>query len=325
MFIKRHEYCSFLKTIRLEKLIFIFMNLSSIFSLSWKQLFKDKKSFGIIFLFQILPTAILLLGAIFLGVCARYVVPFFGIDMNNMTFLARFTTPVWITIISIVALLLLLVWLTFQLICSYLSAQGLVWNFQNKSYTFKSLIKSWRGMWSWAGTGLAVGIQFVVIFVIGFLLALGFAYFKEYLALVPIVLAVGTFLFFAISFSLSLPLYFFEWKKYFQATKASKALIQGRWWKTFWYAILAVVITIGVSILFAAIEMAATWLMQFIPETILSSHTVGLFLGFGLFCFYIVQMFWSTVVQMFIQSMTFSIYQSYSSDPAVKRLSKKTQ
>lgn len=210
MFIKRHEYCSFLKTIRLEKLIFIFMNLSSIFSLSWKQLFKDKKSFGIIFLFQILPTAILLLGAIFLGVCARYVVPFFGIDMNNMTFLARFTTPVWITIISIVALLLLLVWLTFQLICSYLSAQGLVWNFQNKSYTFKSLIKSWRGMWSWAGTGLAVGIQFVVIFVIGFLLALGFAYFKEYLALVPIVLAVGTFLFFAISFSLSLPLYFFE-------------------------------------------------------------------------------------------------------------------
>ena len=102
----------------------------------------------------------------------KHIMPFLGFDMNNMTFLARFTTPTWITVIAIIALLLLLVWITFQLICSYLSALGLALNFQNKKYTFKSLLKSWRGMWSWAGTGLAVGVQFLVIFVIGIALAL---------------------------------------------------------------------------------------------------------------------------------------------------------
>ncbi len=65
-------------------------------------------------------------------------------------------------------------------------------------------------MWTWAGTGLAVGVQLIGIFVVGFILALGFAYFHENLALIPVALTVGTFIFFALSLSFSLPVYFFE-------------------------------------------------------------------------------------------------------------------
>lgn len=301
------------------------MNLSYIFSLSWKQLFKNKKSLGIIFLFQVLPTTVLLIGGICLSLGARYLIPFFGIDMNNMNFLARITTPAGITIITIIGLLLLLVWFTFQLICSYLSSQGLAWNFQNKSYTLKSLVKSWRGMWPWAGTGLAVVAQFLAIFLVGFILALGFAYIHEYLALIPGVLTLGVFIFFSVSLSLSLPVYFFEWKKYFEAIKISGGLVRGRWWKTFWYAVLAITITIAASLLFAVLEMLTTEIGQYLPLSLLNSRTFTLFLGFWVFCFSMVQMFSSVIVQMFIQSMTFTIYQSYSSTPTAIRITKKSR
>ncbi len=85
------------------------MSLSHIFTVSWKNLFKSKKSFGIILFFQVLPTIVLLFGAVCLSFCAKYVIPFFGIDLENMTFLARFTTPGWVAIIAIMVLLLILV------------------------------------------------------------------------------------------------------------------------------------------------------------------------------------------------------------------------
>lgn len=317
------QYCSFLKTIRLGNIIFILMNFSQLFSASWKHLFQNKKSFGIIFFFQIFPTIVIFVWALCLSLCAKYAFPIFSRNFDSMALLARLTTPFGLSLLAIVGLVLLLVWLTFQLICSYLSALGLAWNFQNKKYTFKTLLRSWKGMWSWAGTGLAVGVQFLGIFVVWFLLALGFAYFHEYLALVPVALTVWTFFFFAVSLSLALPIYFFEGKKYFQATKASSKLVRGRWWKTFGYAFIVIICVVVVNVGFVVLEMLASWSSQFLPPSLGDSEAFVVFLGIIVFLYYIIQMFVNTVVQVLIQSFTFALYHSYSSSVIAKSKSRK--
>ena len=224
MFIEGGECCSFWKRLDLRNLIFILWTSLTFFSLSWKQLFKNKKSLWNYFLFQVLPTTVLFdRWYLSTSLGARYLIPFFGIDMNNMNFLARITTPAGITIITIIGLSCSSCGSTFQLICSYLSSQGLAWNFQNKSYTLKSLVKSWRGMWPWAGTGLAVVAQFLAIFLVGFILALGFAYIHEYLALIPGVLTIRVFIFFR-SHSLFSPRLFFEWKNILKQLKYPEVL-----------------------------------------------------------------------------------------------------
>ena len=320
-------YCSFWKTIKLGlNLIFIFMTISQILTSSWTHLFKSKKSFLIILFFQALPTATFLVGGICLIACAKYIFPAIGIDIQNIEFITRFTTPLWLSVIAIAGLLLLLVWLTFQLVCSYLSALGLSWNYENKTYTIKTLLKSWKGMWSWAGTGLSVAVQFLWIIVVGLLVALWFAYFKDYLALVPAVLTVGVFLFFAVLLCFSMPIYFFEWKKYFQATKASRQLVRGRWWKTFGYAVLVIFIATFVSIVFAIIEITASWGGQFLPTSLADSRVFSMLLWVVIFVYYVIQMFVNMVVQIFIQSTTFALYHFYKSAAVVNtRASKKTK
>lgn len=289
------------------------MTISRLFISSWDRLFKNKKSFLIILFFQALPTVIFILGWICVIAFAKYGLPLFGVNVWDLSWLARFTTPLWLSSIAIVWLLLLLVWLTFQLICSYLSALALSWNYQNKKYTLNTLLRSWNGMWSWAGTGLAVAVQFLSIFILGALLILWFAYIQDYLALIPAIWVVVIFVFFAISLCFSFPVYFFEWKKYFQATKASWQLVRGRWWKTFGYAIVIMVFAIFISVVFAFIEMSGTWGVQFLPSSLADSRIFGVVLWAAIFLYYIVQMFVNIVVQVFIQSVTFSLYHDYQS------------
>ena len=68
--------------------------------------------------------------------------------------------------------------------------------------------------------------------------------------------------------------------------------------------------------------MLTTEIGQYLPLSLLNFFTFTLFLGFWVFCFSMVQMFSSVIVQMFIQSMTFTIYQSYSSTSTAIRITK---
>jgi len=78
--------------------------------------------------------------------------------------------------------------LLFQLTCSYLARLGLAHISQKKKFNFSSLLSEWRGVWSWAGTGLATSVYFIVTFVITAVLAVVCIYIYDLLAIAPVVL-----------------------------------------------------------------------------------------------------------------------------------------
>lgn len=94
---------------------------------------------------------------------------------------------------------------------------------QKKKFNFTTLLREWKGMWSWAGTGLATSVYFITTFVVTAVLAVVCIYIYDMLVILPVILGGVAFTF---------PVYFFEGKRYFAATEKSREIVRGRWWKT---------------------------------------------------------------------------------------------
>ena len=76
----------------------------------------------------------------------------------------------------------------FQLTCSYLARLGLAHIAQKKKFNFSSLLREWRGMWSWAGTGLATSVYFITTFIVTAVLAVVCIYIYDMLVILPVIL-----------------------------------------------------------------------------------------------------------------------------------------
>ena len=98
---------------------------------------------------------------------------------------------------------------------------------QKKKFNFSSLLREWRGMWSWAGTGLVTAVYFISVFVLTALVAVGCVYVYDMLAVVPVILGGATLVFLGIALAFTFPVYFFENKRYFTATERSRQMVKG--------------------------------------------------------------------------------------------------
>ncbi|MCB9806780.1 hypothetical protein H6768_02660 [Candidatus Peribacteria bacterium] len=128
-----------------------------------------------------------------------FILPKIGIDLSRPelleAFISRFGNPTMIISILIIGLACIFIFLLFQLSCSYLARLGLTYISQKKKFSFSSLLREWRGMWSWAGTGLVVAIYFIGASMITALIAIGCIYVYDILAIIPITLGGITLLF----------------------------------------------------------------------------------------------------------------------------------
>lgn len=159
------------------------ISLRSIFSHAWSCVFSNKKSFFIVFLYQFVPFLLYFFGAMILSVIVTVLMPQYADYI-----LAHMTDPLIISGVVLVGGIALLALISIQLICSYLSNLGLVHIFQKKKFTFRSLLKQWRGVGAWTGTGLVVALYFfILVLVTIFLMASGY-YINEKLIIIPAIL-----------------------------------------------------------------------------------------------------------------------------------------
>lgn len=294
------------------------ISLRSIFSHAWSCVFSNKKSFTIVFLYQFLPFLFFFFGAMILSVLITLLMPHYADYI-----LAHMADPLILSGLAIAGWIFLLVLISIQLVCSYLSNLWLVLMFQKKKFSFRSLLKQWRGVGAWTGTGLIVALYFFGLVLVTIFLMASSYYVHEKLIIVPAILWFGVGVFGAIALSLSVSVYFFEGKKYFQAIKRSWELVRGRWWLTFGYAIVAITTVLIVSLLFNLIGISFSWISGHLPTEFSATHLFGTVIVIWGVAYTILQSAFNIVTQIVLTGFTFSLYLVYSENHIPKITAKK--
>lgn len=226
------------------------------FSQAWHAVFRDKKSFLILFL--------LMGGMSLLSSSAFYAYGINIFDPNDVTVI--FYSRKLVTILFGFSLLSFFV--------SFFGMLALVKTFRNKKIKLSSVLVDWKKIFPYLGTLLCsflycllillfVLIGAGVIFGIGFIIYWALPYILEWphtvrLVLAIAVLAIGfliclTIGIFVVRFVVSLytfilPAFFLDNHKYFSAAAVSRKLVYGRWWKTFGNIVLLILIFVIIMI-----------------------------------------------------------------------------
>lgn len=186
---------------------------------------------------------------------------------------------------------------------------------QKKKFNFSSLLREWRGMWSWAATGLATAAYFISVFVLTALIAVGCVYVYDMLAIVPVVLGGATLVFLGIALAFTFPVYFFENKRYFAATERSRQMVKGRWWKTFGNFLLLGLALALVSLVLFALENGAQYSSRLIPDSFFDYKIISILFALGAFLFMVFQSAVNIMIQLFALLYTFELYHEYDKTP----------
>lgn len=292
----------------------LYMNtsFSSLFQASWKLLFSHKKSSGIIFLYQFIPVLLFFFLALCSILLAGFILPWFGVDLSNaivvQSLIVRFWNPMGMALILSLWLLALLLFITIQLVCSYLAHLGISYLVQKKKFSFWSLFTQWRGVWWWAGTGLSVSLYFIILIVFVMIGALVCAYIYDPLAIVPIVLGLVLLIFLSISLSFTFPIYFLEGKKYFSATERSREIMKNRWWKTFGKFLLLGLSIGAVSLVLFALESWLRYGVHLVPNALMSYQIISVIFAGGAFLYMLAQSAINVCIQIFASLFIFELY-----------------
>jgi len=82
-----------------------------------------------------------------------------------------------------------------------------------------------------------------------------------------------------------------------QAIKRSWELVKGKWWRTFGYAIVMIVILFIVSLLFNLIGVSLSFVHKHLPAEFLGSSSFEGFLVVGGFLYFLLQSAFNIVTQ----------------------------
>lgn len=292
---------------------------SSLATRTWKLISAHPKMSGIVFLYQFIPSLVFFVWAVCAIICTTFIMPRMGIDLSNPgtleSLMLRFATPTTIIFAVLWWLVLMAVFLVFQLTCSYLARLGLARIAQKKKFSFSSLLRDWRGMWSWAGTGLATSVYFIATFIVTAAVAVWCIYIYDLLAIVPVVIGGVIFIFLSISLAFTFPTYFFENKRYFSATEASRDMVRGRWWKTLGnFLLLGLAIMLVSGVLFA-LESGLQYGVRFFPDSLFEYMFIKALFAIGAFIFMIIQTAANIIIQLSAILYTFELYQDYTKAP----------
>jgi hypothetical protein len=274
---------------------------------------------GIVFLYQFIPTLVFFVLALCAIFCTAFVMPRMGIDLSNPgtleALITRFANPVSIVLGLVGWLIVILAFLLFQLTCSYLARLGLAHMAQKKKFNFSSLLREWRGMWSWAGTGLATSVYFITTFIVTAILAVVCVYIYDMLVAIPVILGGATFVFLGISLAFTFPVYFFEGKRYFVAAEKSRDMVKGRWWKTLWNFVLLGLAIMLVSMIIFGLESGVRYTLSFLPDSLFESMFITAIFAIGAFVSMIFQSAINIIIQLFAIFYTFELYHEYDKVP----------
>lgn len=274
---------------------------------------------GIIFLYQFIPSLVFFVLALCAIFCTTFVMPRMGIDLTNPGALEalamRFASPAMLIWGVLVWLVCIIGFLLFQLTCSYLARLWLAHLSQKKKFSFSSLLREWSGMWSWAGTGLATSVYFIVTAILTAIVAIGCVYIYDMLVIVPVVIGVAVFVFLWIALAFTFPIYFFEKKKYFTATETSRQMVKWRWWKTFGNFLLLGLAIILVSIVLFALESGAQYSSALLPDALFEYRIISVLFAGGTFLFMVAQSAVNIMIQLFAILYTFELYHEYEKTP----------
>lgn len=292
---------------------------SSLATRTWKLISAHPKMAWIVFIYQFIPTLLFFSIALCAIICITFILPKFGIDLSLPgvfeSIILRFVSPATLLVAGILWFLMIIALITLQLICSYLSRLGLAHMAQKKKFNFSSLLREWRGMWSWAGTGLATSVYFITTFILTAVIAVACIYIYDMLALVPVILGGLTFVFLGISLAFTFPVYFFEGKHYFAATEWSREMVKGRWWKTFGNFFLLGLAIMLVSLAIFGLESCVQYILGFLPESLLEYTFVTAIFTIGAFTLMMAQSAINIIIQLMAILYTFELYYDYSKAP----------
>lgn len=298
-------------------------NFSSLVRQAWKLATAHPKMSSIVFLYQFIPSIVFFIFALIGVIAVTFISPMMGMDFSDPVALESlksiFLDPSVMVISIITGIIVVSLFLIFQLTCSYLARLGLSHIVQNKKFTFSSLLQRWSGVWSWIGTGLAVSVYFIVVIILAALLSLALAYIYEWLVIIPIIATGVVCIFLSIVLAFTFPVYFLEGTKYFWAAEKSRDIVRGRWWQVFGNFFLLGLALILVSILLFALETGSRYTLSLLPDELFEYMIFTAIVTLGGVVLMLLQSAANIVVQLFAILFTFELYKDYKKTAAPKK------
>ena len=284
--------------------------LNILLSQSWNMLFRDKRSFLVIFLFQFFPGFIILFTVFCFYTFADLAVKFFWLQISHLlNFFA--TTPSGIILFVIICIIVVIGFIMVQILCYYLSQKWLVHIFRKKKISVKLLLSESKGVWSWMGTGLSISLYFIGLFTVCLILAILSTFVHDALVLSSVALFVLGFIFLWVSTYLSIPSYFLDDVQYFKTVTQSFSLVRGRWWKTFGYIAVVLIIALLVSLFFVLSEKVAGYGLKHAPASLTEIPALNILMSLLYIAYAFVQLIANVFVQLFLSSYSYQLYTLY--------------
>lgn len=298
-------------------------NFSSLVRQAWKLATAHPKMSSIVFLYQFIPSIVFFIFALIGVIAVTFISPMMGMDFSDPVALESlksiFLDPPVMVISIIAGIIVVSLFLIFQLTCSYLARLGLSHIVQNKKFTFSSLLQKWSGVWSWIGTGLAVSVYFIVVIILAALLSLALAYIYEWLVIMPIIATGVVCIFLSIALAFTFPVYFLEGTKYFWAAEKSREIVRGRWWQVFGNFFLLGLALILVSIVLFALETGSRYTLSLLPDELFEYMIFTAIVTLGGVVLMLLQSAANIIVQLFAILFTFELYKDYKKTAAPKK------
>lgn len=286
--------------------------LSTLLRQSWQTLFRDRHSFLIIFLLQAFPGVLILVIIFSLFAAMKWIFPLFSNQIYGL--IQSVATPFGIISLIIFLWLVLLVFIALQIVCYYLAQKWLTQLFLKKKITFRWIIAQWRGVWSWVGTWLSILSCFLIFFIFFWILALtawGVLDMNNVLFLIIFAMLILWWLFLWVSLYFAIPAYFIDNSRYFQAIKNAFSLVRNRWWKTFGYVFVVLILAAIVSFLMILLENIVGYGFRYLPTSLIEMPSFGIVASIFYSLYAFAQLGINVVVQLFLSSYSFQLYSLY--------------
>jgi len=241
------------------------MGLSEIISSSFKEYREGWKTFlGILVLLSFIPAIIF------------FIVEMFWLKVLYGSTLSGDPTKIVSGFFSVQFLLLVLVGIVMVIIAIWMQA-SIIYNviFKKKSMGFReSIAGGSKYFWKFLGLMLLIGLIFVLPIIIlimfiglatyfGTISNMGLTILFALLAIIGFIAYFIFVLFFGIRWLFSIYILIGENKGVTDSLRTSSGLVKGRWWKTFGYLLLFLLIIWGISIVFSIPAMIINWIITF--------------------------------------------------------------